>query len=895
MTTEPAPTEPEADGPQRPKLGPRRWALVGGGALVLIAAIAWGIAGNEPAPGAAPEAPKGPAAAQLAPLEVTVRSPTEEPLEGAHVRVLSGDDSRADNVTDHQGMARLTVTLGTLLVEVSREGYARTLARAEASAPAKLSVTVTLEPERVLEGTVLDDQGTPLGDTHVHVQSLEMAEMTGWDAVSDEAGHFRIAGLPRHELALDVSRAGHEAHERAISSGYDEALTVVMPRQGELLVTVRDAAGLVVKDAELLLTGTGLWPAAAARADALGQHLFTALGSGQYRARAVHGALVALPSQPVEVVPGARASVEISLVQGARACGRVLDESGEKPIAGATVAVHDLTPGLPARTVTTGANGGFEAVGLWAGSARIEVSREGYAPLSFDSKVPHAACADLHMRGAASISGTVLDERGQPVAGAFLSVATGDGLPANVSSVDRGDVAPVGELGVTRGPVPRIPIVAPTSFVMGTLAAETDAQGAFRITGLTPSPIVLSVARAGYAPSTLEISDLKPHESRAGVHMVLNAAGRIEGRVSDARGHGLGGVYLSARSREGVEQSAFSDADGSFVIPDMLGDVTVEATPSGYASTSCNVTVQAHATARCNLPLDSALFELAVRVEDERGQALSGALVTARAAGSERAVTQLTRDDGSAVLRELPEPPFLVDVTLAGYLRVHKQRVDRAGKELRIALERASRIMGVVLDTLGHPVHGAFVSTDEGDATADSDRDGNFVLEGVAPGALVLWARHKNAGEGESAEVRARPGDTLEAVRIVLDGRYVPSSDDDTKHAAPAVDSARAAKETPASAPAEPTITSPGTPTKAQALGLEQRGAKVLINAVGGGTAGEKAGMRAGDILLSVDGETVFSAAQARGMLRDPPNTSAAIRVSRGGRTLSLRFKRAAL
>jgi regulator of sigma E protease len=76
---------------------------------------------------------------------------------------------------------------------------------------------------------------------------------------------------------------------------------------------------------------------------------------------------------------------------------------------------------------------------------------------------------------------------------------------------------------------------------------------------------------------------------------------------------------------------------------------------------------------------------------------------------------------------------------------------------------------------------------------------------------------------------------------------------------------------------------------------VEQRGTRVIISEVGAGSAGAKAGLRVGDALLSVDGETVFSAAQARGMLRDPPNTNAAVRVSREGRTLSLRFKRSAL
>ena len=53
--------------------------------------------------------------------------------------------------------------------------------------------------------------------------------------------------------------------------------------------------------------------------------------------------------------------------------------------------------------------------------------------------------------------------------------------------------------------------------------------------------------------------------------------------------------------------------------------------------------------------------------------------------------------------------------------------------------------------------------------------------------------------------------------------------------------------------------------------------------------------MRAGDVIAAVDGEDVLSAAHARGMLRDPPNTNARVRLLRSRQPVNVRYRRAGL
>ena len=421
---------------------------------------------------------------------------------------------------------------------------------------------------------------------------------------------------------------------------------------------------------------------------------------------------------------------------------------------------------------------------MWPGRVRIEVTHERYAPSALERVLPASACETLPVRGAAALSGTVVDDQGRPVLGAVLSVSTREGLPVSLEAPQGTEIARAGELGITKGPVPRIPVHAPSEYAMGALAAQSDAQGSFRITGLTATPLVLSVARAGYAPTVLEVNGLAPHAEKQGLQVVLSRAGRVVGRITDPSGNGVSGVFVAARTMSGIEQSATSDASGEFVIPDVVGSLDVEALPSGSPKLTCRALVKPAEAARCDFGVGSAQFELTVHVVDERGFSLEGALVSAEHKATKRTVAQMSRSDGTALLSGLPKPPYELDVALRDYLSVRKLPVESAGGQLRVTLQAAARIRGTVLDALGRPVFGALVSTDEGEASTDTDTDGSFELQGVAPGALVVWARHPRAGEGSSVELRARPEAAVEGARIVLSGRYVPSADDARARAA---------------------------------------------------------------------------------------------------------------
>ncbi|MFT3922528.1 MAG: carboxypeptidase regulatory-like domain-containing protein [Myxococcales bacterium] len=764
-----------------------------------------------------------------------------------------------------------------------------------------------LSGDRSLAGFVRDDRGQPLAEALVRVSSVDDPDTLPKESRSDAQGAFRIEGLPAEPLTIEASAIGHDTVEHVVRPEDQGPLALVLPRQGELLVVLRDSPGRPVSGSEVMVTGTGLWPAATCTADEQGQCLFESLPGGQYQARARREDRVGLPSATLEVTPGQRARLELTLQEGSRVEGVLTDKEAGRVIAGARVSVQDLTPGLAPIGVITGPDGVFAVVGLWPGNVRVEASAEGFAPESVELRLPSKDKLALALHGLASLSGSVVDESGRGVAGVLLSVSSREGLPVaaglplKVSDVRASALAIAGdlpgELGVTQGPVPRIPLVAEHTFALGTLAAESAADGAFRIEGLKPGSIVLRASRPGYAPVTLTPEPLAPHAERRDVRIVLREAGRVEGRVYDARERGVGGVYVAAFQGDQAEQTGLTDERGEFVLRDLLGPVTVRVQPEGRDPLVCEVNVPARGVARCNVSIASELFRLPVRVVDDYGFGLDGAVVSLKSAESKRAFTQVSQRDGRVQLRELPAPPYLLGVELTGYLPLVDEPVDRAEQEVRVTLRKSAKLAGTVVDAIGHPVPGAFVSTDDGDATTETDEHGAFALTQVAPGALTVWAAHPEVGEGRSAEVRARAGETLASLRVVLPKHYSGETrkETETHKETETPRTQPRERETSSEAPEETRATPTRAPEKPADFTMEQRPNAVVVAAVAPNGAAARAGMRVGDVLAAIDGEDVLSVAHARGMLRDPPNTNARVRLLRSRQPINVRYRRPGL
>lgn len=231
--------------------------------------------------------------------------------------------------------------------------------------------------------------------------------------------------------------------------------------------------------------------------------------------------------------------------------GRVGDSSDASPLAGALVQVS----GPLATQTLTGADGGYELMGLPAGSYSIQVSLAGYQPLTQLAELPSRTVVNyspaLTREGEtpptdASVVGTVVRTGDQePIAGAavtlnglgtttdaegrfaFAGLAAGDfsgqveaagydsvsftGVLANGAN-DLGAIALAESQSPRRTLVGTVtsaatgqPIEGATLTLNGTVAAQTDAAGQYRIEDAGTPDVQLDFEAAGYQPRSASV------------------------------------------------------------------------------------------------------------------------------------------------------------------------------------------------------------------------------------------------------------------------------------------------------------------------------------------------------------------------------------------------------
>jgi hypothetical protein len=714
---------------------------------------------------------------------------------------------------------------------------------------------------QALRGRVSNEKGSPVQGARVHLSAQLGDQGYDWEAVTNDAGTFAIADLPLTAFLLEVLAEGHDGLERSVTSTTPQPLELALVRQGEVALGVQgcDVAG------QAFLTGPSIYPPAERTIDARGEALFLGLAAGTYTAHVRCGERSARGTNELNVVAGARVRAAVEVRRGPELRVRVLDEDTAAPIAHALVEARDAIPGLPALRARTDGQGEANLTGLWPGALQLDIRHPEYAPSNlFRELLPgQEATLDVLLVGAAHLHGSVVDELGRPLASALLTLMAADGEGALHSGPSLG-FAPSqgGELGVTLGPVPPIPKAQTAQSFVANAAGRSDNLGAFDLPGIAPQPLRLRVSVPGYADATQDIIDLRPHETRQ-VAIRMEPAGSLRGSVRDAQGAPIAGVHLRVRDATGVERSAMSNAAGEFEVLDLLGAFVVEGHVTGMHITSCSSEALGRAVARCEMSALALEPARHCRIEDVHSLPLGGASVSLIDAKGAEIWRSASADDGSVSLQGMPGTPLRIRVHASGYADAALLVQDDAEEPCRVRLVRAGDVSGFVVDATGRGVPHAQVTGPEGLPSTRTGRDGSFILAGLATGPARISAHHDQAGGGTSSELRVRPGERLPVGRIVLDGRYLAAD--------PPEDLARA---------------------KHVNVGLAIRGADVVVTSLAAGGPAARLGLQVGDVLLNIDGETVLSVAQARGMLRTPLGSTAALRIRRRGAAQTLRVRR---
>jgi protocatechuate 3,4-dioxygenase beta subunit len=692
--------------------------------------------------------------------------------------------------TDAQGQFR--VVLDKPGVSIALRVFAQARPSARFSGPFDSSeenplFDILLPAAQAMSGRVLDEAGKPVGGARVLVVSREGVfdgdTLHLGEARTGADGAFTVPDAPEGARVVVVRAEDFITSNRVQLDARPEE-KISLQRGGAVRGLVTDAAGKPVPG--VIVTTDD----AAAQTDAQGRFRLTGLPAGGHHLQALSKDDLAARKDVVRVRKGEEVEASLKLRPGPAISGTVIEEGTRRPVAGARVSAYAAT-GLTRfarrraeRVARTDARGRFRLAGLAPARYAIEAMRDGYltaAIAGVNAAAQSAPVANLALRKAASISGRVTDEKGQPVAAARVRIMR--------------------EMGIRR--LLRGAASNPAS-VLGGQGVLTAADGAFRIRGLEPERnLSLEATKTGYAPARKPGVSLKAGDAVKDVALVVRRGLEARGKVVDAQGQSVAGAEIRAIHREegmmggarvqmrlmGLAQEkpdALTAGDGAFTLKGLEeGQYTLTVAREGFARKTVP-TLEVKATGENVWPpvTLAAGAPIAGAVRDSTGALVSGAQVFGIEVGSGGRPQNATSDaDGKFRLEGfVAERAILVNVSAQGYAPLQKN-VTPPAADVVMVLKTAGSVRGRVEDgDTKRPVTDFTISRSGprggggiqialgrggGDQTFQSD-DGSFELTDVPPGKWTIRGVAAGYRSAEASGVEVGEGETTEGVVLSL-------------------------------------------------------------------------------------------------------------------------------
>ncbi|WP_438001625.1 carboxypeptidase-like regulatory domain-containing protein [Sorangium sp. So ce185] len=448
--------------------------------------------------------------------------------------------------------------------------------------------------------------------------------------------------------------------------------------------------------------------------------------------------------------------------EGPRIVGDIYDTDGNA-LAGATVAAmtFEVAGNIPsiARAVKSDERGRFE-LRLPDGTYQLKADLAGYGPTN---TVAHSGdTVSLVLSRSGVITGRVLDERREPVRRFTIDV-----------------------LSAIPDDVPAPPPMYSQTF--------DSPDGTFRIDQIPPWDVILKATAEEHAPAFSEMLSVE-HGQTGTVELSLSRGCALSGRVEDAQGTPLPGVFVDAESRLGsgsvseevlrssadVQQTQTGD-DGTFRLEHVpTGDIQVRAYDGSHAVTTLASNIS-----------DCGKVE-PVKVVMSSGGSIQG--VARREDGSpipHAKITLLARSVGFVNVVADEEGRYRIDDLPAGMARVELRDESRSTmvsvkvKEGK-AVKRDISLFGAGTGELrgrvtagDKPLAGMrlLVASNRGGKqgferhTPVTDKDGNFRVPSLAAGAYIVTVMAASLGQAAQVEDGA-------VATVNLDVTPKPASDD---------------------------------------------------------------------------------------------------------------------
>ncbi len=448
-------------------------------------------------------------------------------------------------VTDRNGEFSIgPVPPGRVGVIVRHPAYVETVSDAVTlGAGAEARIHVVLVAGGTIEGVVLDDRRYPIPGALVRISARDGS--SDRTTITADDGSFVFSAVASDLLiaASPPEAPDRIAYEDKLQVGPDERkeLEIVLQRSRDpVAVTVRDDRGYPVDAAQVtaisLASDVTLRRTTFTRADGTAQ---VEDGSGIALRMEVSAPGYATVVKTFEAAPK---DVTVELRPGLRARGTVVARGGRDRVEGARVTVF-LRTGM--QRLVTNDKGEYELGDLEAGELRVRVDHDDYVAVEKTLRIEREGGSSgvveldrIDLERAGIIEGEVVDDRGDPVAGARVAK---DQVP---------EYLPVGPL--------------PPGVVV------TDAKGRFTLRGLPEGEVTVEAYAPGVGRGKEEKIAVRADRTTARVRVRIEKKAEQGGPVvkasvpitlREATGSAAGVLVASVVAGSGADRAGLKTGD----------------------------------------------------------------------------------------------------------------------------------------------------------------------------------------------------------------------------------------------------------------------------------------------------------------------------------------------
>ena len=704
---------------------------------------------------------------------------------GAKVTVsVDGDVAKTVETGDNGAFSFAALPTGSYAVTVKGvpAGYRLTESSKSVAVPAtgaQASFSVTRETGTV-SGRVTDPSGKGVEGVQIKIGTKVTA--------TEPDGTYSLSGVPTGAIRIEVGEgvpagyAASDAQQRNVTtagvSGVDFSLT-------RLTGTVSGKVTGLPEGAQVTVVAGGK----TAKTQPDGSYEIANVPTGSTKVEVTGGVpagySVSGAQQKDVTTGGATADFSVT-VDNVTGTVKVVDDAG-KPVSGADVKLSN------GKSATTNADGVATFAGLAPGSYTATVaSGSGYSGTSGTLKLVPATGGEvtLEVGSLNQVSGTVVDDLGDPVSGAQVEIKRGETVVKTVPADDngrfdagvlaagsysaqvkagqtyeasaakpftveagRGTDSVVLEVPLIKGGL-RVSVSGPVDAASVEVSggpeniskAVSKTNGAYSLSDLYPGSYTVTVkAPENYSvDQQLRTVEVKPGETPSAAFVLTADDGSVGGLVVDGGGNAVPGtkVDLIDPKTDAVVGTGTADENGNVDIPGVRpGDYTVRVTPPAGYNTPAESTVIVEPGQAATIPAITATRQTG-SVSGRVSGLPEGVQVTVKA-GDKSATT---RPDGTYTIDGLPTGSYSVAVVgdLPGYSASPAQHKDvtTAGAKADFQVTRLTgSVTGSVTDKKDNPVPNVqvmLVDASGNSITASTDKEGVISAEDVPTGEYYV-------------------------------------------------------------------------------------------------------------------------------------------------------------